>query len=151
MTNITLSADKRVRCYGGWDLYAEEGTSYVRCIPVGFGWDGPLSHSQLKLGNLDGDDTSVDVYFADHVYTPASANDGPCFVSGNPQGAAACDWPKAFLTTPRVSNISTNIVLVEYIELNSKLGNAAVWCDDISYQGFQKYSLDPPLSQISST
>lgn len=152
MTNVTLAADKGVRCYGGWDLYAEEGTSYVKCIPVGSGWDGPLSHSQFNLGNPNGQDTFVDVYFADHVYTPASSNDGSCFVNGSPQGDANCDWSKAFLAAPpttRVTNTSTNIVLVEYTEPSVKNGDTTVWCDDIPYLGFQEYSMDPsPFSNF---
>ncbi|KAF7512910.1 hypothetical protein GJ744_012013 [Endocarpon pusillum] len=133
LSNVTLGDEKTIRCYGGWDLYAENGTDYVRCIRVG-------------------SDTDVDVYFADHVYTPTSPNNPPCFVDGKPQAEPSCDWNEAFLAdapNDRVRNTSTNTILVEYTVPNLSNPNRTVWCDDISYLGFQEYSMDPsPFSNF---
>lgn len=152
LSNVTLGDEKTIRCYGGWDLYAENGTDYVRCIRAGSGWPGPSSHSRFSLGAEDGLDTDVDVYFADHVYTPTSPNNPPCFVDGKPQAEPSCNWNEAFLAdapNDRVRNTSINIILVEYTVPNLSNPNRTVWCDDISYLGFQEYSMDPsPFSNF---
>lgn len=148
-SNVIISADKGVRCYGGWNLYSKEGESFVRCIRVGSGWAGPISHSQFFLQHEDKQKTSVDIYFANRVYTPI-ANNSPCFIDGKAQNAPGCDWDQVFLSDPPyeyLGNSSTNVILVEYKvpttnATATSLGRT-VWCDNIAYLGFQEYSMDP--------
>jgi hypothetical protein len=130
-------------------LYSKEGESFVRCIRVGSGWAGPISHSQFFLQHEDNQKTSVDVYFANRVYTPI-ANNSPCFIDGKPQNTPGCDWDQAFLSDPpdeHLRNSSTNVILVEYKVPTPNVTptslNRTVWCDDIAYLGFQEYSMDP--------
>jgi hypothetical protein len=145
LSNVSLSADKSVRCYGGWNLYVETGSTYTKCISVGSGWADPTFHSNFFLEDINGQITGVDVYFASHVFTPI-LNDSPCFIDGKPQNTTSCDWDQAFLAAPpntHVTNTSTNIVLVEYSVPNVVNADRTVWCDDIAYLGFQRYLMDP--------
>lgn len=145
--------EKSVRCYGGWDLYAEEGTEFTRCIRVGNGWTGTNIHSRFYLGDTDSPrNVMVDVYFADRVHTPSQPNDPPCFIDGNPQADSNCNWDQVFLADPpseRVQNTSVNIILVEYTVPELSTESRTVWCDDIVYANFDSYSMDPsPFSNF---
>ncbi|KAI9759866.1 MAG: hypothetical protein M1840_003078 [Geoglossum simile] len=156
LSTATIATDKSIRCFGGWILYAEPGTQYTRCIRVGDGWNGSTNiHSRFYLGDegSTAGPVTVDVYFADKVYTPSVHDDDPqCFIDGYPQTNSSCDWDKAFLTdlpTPRVQNTSTNIIIVEYTVPTFSSTNRTIWCDNIVYLGFQKYSMDPnPFSNF---
>lgn len=145
--------EKIVRCYGGWDLYADEGTEFTRCIRVGNGWSGTNIHSRFYLGDTDSSrNVTVDVYFADRVHTPSQPNNPPCFIDGNPQANSSCNWDQVFLTDPpseRVQNTSVNIILVEYTVPELSTQSHTVWCDDIVYANIDNYSMDPsPFSNF---
>jgi hypothetical protein len=155
LSTATIATDKNIRCFGGWDLYAEAGTKYVKCIRVGSGWNGTTNiHSRFYLGDEESTagPVNVDVYFADKVHTPSQSDDPQCFIDGNPQSNSGCDWDKVYLTdppTPRVQNTSTNIIIVEYTVPQFSTSNRTTWCDDIVYLGFQTYSMDPnPFSNF---
>ncbi|KAI9775258.1 MAG: hypothetical protein M1839_001310, partial [Geoglossum umbratile] len=133
----------------GWDLYAEEGTTYVRCIRIGSDRNGTTNlYSRFYLD----DEATVDVHFVDNVYTPPQSGDPQCFVNGSPQTSSGCYWNKISLTDPptnRVRNTSTNIVLVEYSVPKFSPSYRTAWCDDIVYPGFQTYAIDPsPFSNF---
>lgn len=149
----TVGDEKIVRCYGGWDLYADEGTEFTRCIRVGNGWTGTNNHSRFYLGDTSSPrNVTVDVYFTDRVHTPSQRNNPPCFIDGNPQANSTCDWNQVFLADPpskRVENTSVNIILVEYTVPELSTQSRTVWCDDIVYVNFDNYSMDPsPFSNF---
>ncbi|MCJ1268466.1 hypothetical protein MMC22_008354 [Lobaria immixta] len=145
--------EKTVRCYGGWDLYADEGTEFTRCIRVGNGWTGTNIHSRFYLGDTETSrNVTVDVYFADRVHTPLQPNNPPCFIDGIPQASSSCNWDQVFLADPpseRVQNTSVNVILVEYTVPELSKQSRTVWCDDIVYVNFDSYSMDPsPFSNF---
>jgi hypothetical protein len=150
----TIADDKTVRCYGGWNLYAEHGTENVRCIRQGSGWSGIQTHSRFHLGDVEsknGTNVTVDVYFADRVYTPTSANESPCFLNGAPQTSSNCDWDRIFLSKSpeQMRNTSTNVIWVDYTVPGLSSPKASAWCDNIVYSGYQSYSMDPsPFSNF---
>lgn len=145
--------EKTVRCYGGWDLYADNGTEFTRCIRVGNGWSGTNVHSRFYLGDTETSrNVTVDVYFADRVHTPLEPNNPPCFIDGIPQASSSCNWDQVFLADPpseRVQNTSVNVILVEYTIPELSKQSRTVWCDDIVYVNFDSYSMDPsPFSNF---
>lgn len=145
--------EKIVRCYSGWDLYADEGAEFTRCIRVGNGWTGTNVHSRFYLGDTESPrNVTVDIYFTDRVHTPLQPNNPPCFIDGNPQANFSCNWDQVFLADPlaeRVENTSVNIILVEYTVPELSTQNRTVWCDDIVYLNFVTYRMDPsPFSNF---
>jgi len=152
LSTVSLGNDKSVRCYGGWDLYTEKNEKIVRCIQVGSGWSGNPSHSRFSLGDFRGQNTTVDAYFSGRVYTPTGSGNSACYSGGQPRNSSDCDWNKEFLAEPPnafVRNTSTNVMFVEYSVQNLSTASRTVWCDDISYLGFQSYSMDPsPFSNF---
>ena len=151
---VDISETQSLRCYSGWNLYDNNGPDNIRCIRQGSGWSGVNAHSRFYLGDTEatnGTDVSVDVYFADQVYTLNPAISNPCFVNGIPQANPSCDWDKIFLSESpeQMRNTSKNVLWVDYgvPGLSSAQNNA--WCDDIVYSGFQSYSMDPnPFSNF---
>ena len=143
-----LADDRSVRCYGGWNLFSEGDSEYVKCIRVGSGWTGTNSQSNLYLSNANstGNDVAIIAHFADHAHTPLTTDDPHCFDGdGNPQSDPECNWDAIFAQSPPSDlwNTSTNFILVEYHMSGLSTPNNTVWCDDISYLNFQGYSLDP--------
>ncbi|MCJ1423371.1 hypothetical protein MMC29_001254 [Sticta canariensis] len=149
-----VGEEKTVRCYGGWDLYADEGTEFTRCIRVGNGWTGTTNiHSRFYLGDTDSTrNVTVDVYFADRVHTLSQPNNPPCFINGNPQANSSCNWDQVFVAdspSELLQNTSVNIILIEYTVPELSTQSRTVWCDDIVYVSFDSYSMDPsPFSNF---